>query len=123
MGFWTDGENSGFYYPPDPTDKEPENEYWLDQNELEPLITTRTFDHIKLISDKEEIMKSWREIEKRFELKSLLTICTKLPKTVATKLEKYAERKGETVSSQLRKLVINWLEEKLKNDPKLLIFS
>jgi len=122
ISYWTDGEGSGFYYP-DPTDKEPENEYWLDQDELEPLISNRTFSHVKLISNKTEIIKSWNQLEKRLGLKSLTTVCTKLPKAVSIKLEKYAERKGETVSSQIRKLVIEWLEEKLKDDAKLLIFS
>jgi len=122
ISYWTDGESSGFNYP-DPIEKEPKNEYWLDPDELEPLISNRTFSHVKLVSDKEEIIKSWRELEKRLGLKSLTTICTKLPKAVAVKLEKYAERKGETVSSQIRKLVIDWLETKLKDDAKLLIFS
>jgi hypothetical protein len=67
--------------------------------------------------------ETWEALGDRLGFRDLTTVSAKLPKVVAMKFAKYAERHGQTTSSQIKKLILEWLEEELKENAKMLIFQ
>jgi len=66
---------------------------------------------------------TWETLGDRLGFRDLTTVSAKLPKVVAMKFAKYAERHEQTTSSQIKKLILEWLEEELKENAKMLIFQ
>jgi len=77
------------------------------------------------IADKEayDEYDTYESLAKRLKIDELVVISSKVPKAVANKLARYAQRETITVSGQIRRLVLEWLEEQVKEDAKALIYQ